>query len=126
HTGGDDLVDDVGLGPLVEVVDELRALVAEIPGVLEPGGALHGRNDTWRWSKTRSEGAHVRSLARRLAVETERPVGAGGTRSGRSFSGGWRVFARRPARWPSGQPPPGSRNNCHSSCWTTSLLWWHQ
>ena len=39
--GGDDLVDDRRVVPLVEVVDQLRALVAEVPGVLEARRPLH-------------------------------------------------------------------------------------
>jgi uncharacterized protein (TIGR03083 family) len=39
--GRHDLVDDLAVGPLVEVVDQLRALVAEVAGVFETSGALH-------------------------------------------------------------------------------------
>ncbi len=39
---GDDVVDWRRVGPLVEVVDELRALVPEEAAVLEPDRALHG------------------------------------------------------------------------------------
>ncbi len=64
--GGDDLVDHGCVGPRVEVVDELGALVAQEPGVLEPGRALHGghdtRADTERLNDTRNEGAPQRSL----------------------------------------------------------------
>ena len=39
--GADDVVDHARLVPRVEVVDQLRALVSEEPGVLEPRGSLH-------------------------------------------------------------------------------------
>ena len=39
--GGDDLVDHGGIIPGIDVVDQLRALVAEEPGVLEARGSLH-------------------------------------------------------------------------------------
>src|SRR6185436_12269132 len=39
--GGDDVVDDRRVVPVVEVVHQLRALVAEIAGVLETGRPLH-------------------------------------------------------------------------------------
>ena len=38
---GHDVVDHRGVGPRVEVVDELCPLVAEEPSVFEPTGALH-------------------------------------------------------------------------------------
>ena len=39
--GGDDLVDHSRVIPGIDVVDQLRALVAQEPGVLEARGSLH-------------------------------------------------------------------------------------
>ena len=41
--GGDQVVDRTAVLPLVEVVNELRALVADEPGVLEARRSLHRR-----------------------------------------------------------------------------------
>ena len=124
------LIDRRRVVPLVEVVDELRALVTDEPDVLELDRPLH-----------RADGSGPPAWRRRRRTRNEGGAGAPPSFTDwvliKSFTpGGLRPAARSaevggdspggPACWPSGQPPPGSRTNIHSSCWTTSFLWWHQ
>jgi len=120
--GSDDLVDHGRIGPRVEVVHELRALVTEVARVLEADRPMHGGQASGRAHETsrrpRATGGRERGTARPAPkratspfsqlFETARPCGADGTSFGEMSSGGWRGFARRSSLWPSGQPPPES------------------